>query len=104
IRYQEELLQPKGLDLPSGKASVKELDLALDLIGRLTIDFDPKEYKDTYVEEVKELIMKKAKGLKIEPKKEAVKRTKVHDLMGLLKESLGTKKGKKPAVKKKKAA
>lgn len=104
IRYQEELLQPKALDLPAGKASPKELDLALDLIERLTIPFDPKEYKDTYVEEMKGIIMKKAKGLKIQPKKEGAKPTKVHDLMGLLKASLEKKDSKKAAHKKKKKA
>ena len=106
IRYQEELLQPKGLDLPEGKASAQEMDLALDLIERLTEEFEPKKYKDTYVEEIQELIMKKAKGLKIEPKKEPAKKTKVHDLMGLLKASLGKgkEKEKKAAPKKKKTA
>lgn len=107
IRYQEELLQPKSLDLPAGKAAPKELDLALDLINRLTIEFNPHDYKDTYVEEVKEMIMKKAKGLKIQPKKEPVKRAQVHDLMGLLKASLSKKEKKSTAAtpkRKKKAA
>ena len=104
IRYHEELLQPKALELPQGKASAKELDLALDLISRLTVDFDPKKYKDTYVEEVKELIMKKAKGLKIEPKKAPAPKAKVHDLMGLLKASLGSKKTKAATAKRKKKA
>jgi len=107
IRYQEELLQPKSLELPSGKASAKELELALDLINRLTTEFNPHDYKDTYVEEVKEMIMKKAKGLKIQPKKEPVKRAQVHDLMGLLKASLSKKEKKSAAAapkRKKKAA
>jgi DNA end-binding protein Ku len=60
----------------------------------------PSHYSDTYTDEVKKIIAQKAKGRKIKVKQEKIKEPKVHDLMGLLKESLEQhkKKGRKKAA------
>lgn len=100
LRYYDEIVQPKQLELPSSKkAPPNELKMALELIDQRTATFKPEEYHDTYAKEIKEIIKKKAKGQKIHPKSQPPKSTKVHDIMSLLKASLEAKK--KPAVKKK---
>jgi DNA end-binding protein Ku len=103
LRYNEELLKFKNLDIPkTEKASPKEMEIALKLIDHLTKPFNPASYKDTYADEIKELIQKKAKGKKIQVKGKEAPPTKVHDIMALLKASLeqDTKKTKKKPSKK----
>lgn len=89
IRLPSEILKP-NIDIPEeGKIPEKEMNMALKLIDQLTEKFSPKKFKDTYVEDLKEIIAKKEKGGK--KRKKAVKEpapSKVHDIMELLKESL----------------
>ncbi len=104
LRYETEVIDPKGLEIPKKETiAAKEIEVALKLIDQLTEPFDPKRYSDTYVNEVKAVIKKKAKGEKIairEEKKIRVK--KAEDIMSLLKMSLEEHAGKKK--KRKKAA
>jgi DNA end-binding protein Ku len=101
LRYNHELVNPKELNLPAEKkVATKELGAALQLIEHLTAPFNPKEYKDTYTDEIAEIIRKKAKGRKIHPKGAEKKPSKLVDIMALLKASLKEqqeqpKKGKK---------
>lgn len=95
LRYENELVNLKGVELPEGKSSSKEMAIALKLIDQQTAAFKPKNYKDTYRQEIKDIIEKKAKGKKIVPKGKEPQPSKVQDIMSLLKESL-----KKPAKKK----
>jgi DNA end-binding protein Ku len=101
LRYDEEIVVPEELKTgKTTKATSKEIQMALKLIEQLTEPFNPQEFKDTYTEEIKEIIAKKAKGKKIQPKGGGeVKPTKVHDIMSLLKASL--EEDKKPKKKKK---
>jgi DNA end-binding protein Ku len=73
------------------------MEIALKLIDHLTQPFKPEKYKDTYADEIRELIERKSKGKKIQPKGKEPAPTKVHDIMALLKASLeqDTKKSKK---------
>jgi DNA end-binding protein Ku len=101
LRYHEEIVQPKELNVPTqAKVSPQELNIAIKLIDHLTAAFKPKEYTDTYTDEIKEMIAKKAKGKKIHPKGGKAKPSKVHDIMALLKASLESDASKK--VKKRK--
>ncbi|MFA6916532.1 MAG: Ku protein [Parachlamydiales bacterium] len=98
MRYCDELVQPEDLKIPTVKSENKQLEMAIKFIEQLTVPFVPEDYKDTYTEELKEVIEKKAKGKTIQPKSGEPKKTKVHDIMALLQASLeGTKK--KPAPK-----
>lgn len=105
LRYQNELVLPSDLKIPTeGKKNQKEVEFAVKLIDQLTVPFKPKNYKDTYVEEIKEIIKAKSKGRVVHPKVPAeASPSKVHDIMSLLKESLETSK-KKPAKKPRKIA
>lgn len=92
LRYQSEIIHAselaKALQKEKTKTSPKELDVALKLIDNLTSHFNPRRYKDTYVDEIKKIINQKAKGRKIHPKGEEPKPSKVQDIMSLLKASL----------------
>lgn len=103
LRYQSELLKAEDLKLPQPtKPNTKELDMAIQLIDQLTAHFKPETYKDTYVQELKQIIQQKSKGRAIHPKTEPPRSSKVSDIMSLLKESLET--SKKPVKKKRKTA
>lgn len=89
IRYQNELVSSKELKIPPvAKTSGKEVEMAVQLIEQLTAPFKPQKYKDTFTEEVKQIIDKKSKGRPVHPKKEAPQSGKIHDIMTLLRTSL----------------
>ncbi len=89
LRYSDEVILPKELNFPENeKVAPKELEVALKLVDQLTAHFNPKKYKDTYNEEIKEIIKQKAKGKKVHPKGKEPKPSKVQDIMSLLKASL----------------
>lgn len=105
MRYASEVIATDELTLPPKEpSSDKELAIALKLIDHLTTSFKPEKYKDTYIDEMKEIIEKKAKGKKIHPKGQEPKPSKVQDIMSLLKASLETPKGSSKKGKKQKTA
>lgn len=89
LRYQTEINNPKALHIPPLKADKKELEIALKLINELTEPFKATRYADTYTEEVKAIIRKKAKGERpVTTKEPKIRPTNIHDILGLLKSSL----------------
>lgn len=93
LRYQNELVRAEDLKIPeAGISSAKEIDMAMQLIDQLTTAFKPQAYKDTYTEELKQIIKEKSKGRPVRPISEEPKPTKIHDIMSLLQASLVTKK------------
>lgn len=103
MRYQNELVRSEDLKVPPlSKPNAKEINMAIQLIDQLTVPFKPTVYKDTYTEEIKEIIKQKAKGRPVHPKTEAPAATKVHDIMSLLQASLENKK--KPQKRSRKTA
>jgi DNA end-binding protein Ku len=96
LRYETELLKAEDLNIPDeAKQNPKEMDMAIKLIDHLTVKFDPKKYKDTYTEEIKQIIKQKAKGKPVHPQTKEASPSKVHDIMGLLEASLEKKPTKK---------
>lgn len=92
IRFQDELRSHEDLKIPSGKnVSAKEVDLAVSLIKQLDYKFNPKDFKDTYISELKKIIEQKAKGKKVTPKGKKPKNTTSKNLMTLLKKSVESK-------------
>lgn len=88
LRFKEEIRTTDQLKKPdSEKIQSEELKVALDLIDHLTKEFKPEAYKDTYVEELKEIIDEKASG-KVVVRAEEPGATEIEDLMAALKESL----------------
>jgi DNA end-binding protein Ku len=90
LRFNDEIVDPKNLDIPGKREySKNEMEIAKSLIEKLVDKFDPKDYKDTYTEELMRLIEAKAKGKKIRVSDEkAPKPTDVTDLLAALKKSL----------------
>jgi DNA end-binding protein Ku len=89
MRFQKELRSPDGLNLPKAEiAEVKEVDMALALIDQLSENFHPKDYKDSYTEELKRVIEEKAKGKTPAQKEQEPEPTKIPDLMQVLRASL----------------
>jgi DNA end-binding protein Ku len=91
MRYPSDLREPGELHLPSdSELTEKEIDMALKLVKQETKPFIPEDLRDTYTEELEELIKDKAKGKKIPKGKETHKEStgNAKDLMSALKASL----------------
>lgn len=95
LRYADELLKAQSYfrDIPADQPDEDLLDLAETLIAKKTGDFHPEEFKDRYVDALKDLVQRKlkAKGKKIvadEEPAEAGGKSNVIDLMAALKKSL----------------
>lgn len=112
LRYDEELNKAASYfrGIGNGKPDGELLDLATTLIGKKTGEFDAGDYKNRYIDALKDLIGRKMKnkGRKIEPEEEEKRPSgsNVIDLMAALKSSLDKPNAKsvaapKAAVKKK---
>jgi DNA end-binding protein Ku len=107
IRYENELRTADKYfaDLESVKFDPELVNLASELVERNSAPFNPKRFKDTYAEELRKLVEKKAKGQKIEiPKTDKPKPGNVVNLMDALKRSLKAGEDKQKPVRKRKAA
>lgn len=85
--YPNELHEANRSEAPKSKYTAKELELAKSLIHHLKAPFHPKEFHDTYRENVEQLIEEKRKGKKITLVKQP-RQAPVIDLMEALKRSL----------------
>jgi DNA end-binding protein Ku len=91
IRYENELRKADKYfsDLEAVKFDPELVNLASELVERNSGPFNPKRFKDTYAEELRKLVEKKAKGQKIEiPKTDKPAPSNVVNLMDALKKSL----------------
>jgi DNA end-binding protein Ku len=94
LRFKSEIRDPE-IKVPSGKSfRGRELDMALQLIEQQSGPFRPEQYRDTYTEELKEVIQEKAKGKTPAPKGKEPAPTQVPDLMAALRASLEREKEK----------
>jgi len=104
LRYHDELVDPKGLDLPAeglkaAGVSPKEVQLAKRLIDDMTEHWKPEEFKDTYHEDLMARIDEKIKLGQTQEITEPDSDDKeprlapVVDLAALLRESLAKKGG-----------
>jgi DNA end-binding protein Ku len=89
MRYAAEIRTPDELDLP-GKEGLadRELDMAVKLIDQLTEPWEPEQYRDTYIDTLREIIQQKAEGKELAPLQEEEVPTDVTDLFAKLRESL----------------
>lgn len=95
IRYQSEVRETEGLNLPGSEAvKENELDLALSLVNQLTQPFAPDKYEDTFTAEIKRIIEQKAQGVTPEVVGEAPQQTKDDDLLASLRASIEASKAK----------
>jgi DNA end-binding protein Ku len=100
MRFHDEVTSPSDLDgevfdeEKPKKPDQRELEMAKQLIGSLTSDFKPDQYRDEYREELLDLLERKAEGKEVvSAPTEEPKPTKAPDLMAALEESLAAVKG-----------
>lgn len=89
LRYADEVISAKSLDLQEFSLSEKELQVGSDLINALTVPFQPQKFTNQHQKKLEELIDKKARGEKIailRPKR--LKPTKPDNLLEALEKSL----------------
>ena len=72
----------------SDKVDPEMVTLAETIIGRLSADFDPSEFRDSYQDALRELVEQKVNGQKPTPRHIAQPSSNVVDLMAALKRSL----------------
>ena len=65
LRYADEVVSVKSLDLPNISISPKELKIGSDLINQLTGPFEPQKFENEHEKKLQALIDKKARGEKI---------------------------------------
>ena len=65
LRYADEVVPVKSLDLGKIPLSEKELKIGSDLISQLTVSFQPQKFENEHQKKLQALIDKKARGEKI---------------------------------------
>ncbi|MCL5022566.1 MAG: Ku protein [Nitrospirae bacterium] len=65
LRYTDEVISAKSLDLEKMSLSEKELKVGSDLIDQLTAPFEPQKFENEHQKKLQDLIEKKARGEKI---------------------------------------
>ena len=92
MRFADEVVSSSSVDgIPkrgTRKGSQKERTLARQIIDAFASDWDPEKYHDTYTEELRSLIKKKAKGEEITVEEPPERSADVVDLMEALQRSV----------------
>ena len=89
LRFANEVLSTADLPIPHlPNPGEKEVAMAVRLIEEMSGDFKPEKYKDTFTEDLKRLIERKASGKTVRRVPKAVPSTKVVDLMSILRASV----------------
>lgn len=65
LRYADEVIPVRSLDLGEIPLSEKELKIGSDLINQLTVPFEPQKFENEHQKRLQNLIDKKARGEKI---------------------------------------
>jgi DNA end-binding protein Ku len=119
LRFPYEVRKPGEVDIPKeglkqAGVSAREVAMAEELVEGMTEKFDPKKYKDTYREDLLDLVEEKIESgqshtITEEPAEEGDEQDEgeggqVHDLMPLLKQSLEGRTRHRAAPRRKKTA
>jgi DNA end-binding protein Ku len=110
MHFAEEIIDTKELKIPADPhIGAKELDMAKDLISKMSGKWNPEQYEDEYRHALLEVINKKVEsgGKELPARGSAKKPTNVVDLVSVLQESLehaakGKGSKRKPAAHKRK--
>lgn len=66
LRYADEVVSAKSLDLGEIPLSERELEIGSDLIGKMAAPFEPQKFVNEHQQKLQQLIDKKARGEAIE--------------------------------------
>jgi DNA end-binding protein Ku len=90
--FGDEVISPDSLEeIPDAselEASAREVKMAGELIESLSAEFDPSKYRDSYRDQVLDLIERKAEGEEIAVQPDEEERPEVPDLMAALEASI----------------
>jgi DNA end-binding protein Ku len=97
LRYQNEIRDADDIKAPedskAAKVQPREMQMAERLVEDMVMEWDPKEFHDTYRDDLLKLIEQKAEGrLKPAPKERKQKESNVVDFASLLEKSLAARK------------
>lgn len=101
LRYHQELRKPTEFDIPKGslksyKITVKELDIAKQLVASMTTKWKPEDYHDEYRETLEKWIEDRIRHKPLKKQKERkIAKSNVINFADLLKKSLAAKKSRK---------
>src|SRR6201981_2455449 len=93
--YAEEVKKVEGFGAPDVELKDSEVKVAHQLIEALADEWDPEKYKDSFQENLKQLIETKLEGGEVAAVEQPKKLAPVVDLMAALKQSLAQMEGKK---------
>src|SRR5213080_3707946 len=96
--YEEEVRKVDGFGAPDVELKDAEVKVAHQLIEALAAEWEPEKYKDSFQENLKQLIETKLEGGTIAEVEKPRKLAPVVDLMAALKQSLAEMEGKKKPV------
>lgn len=65
LRYADEVVSVKALELQKFSLSEKELKIGSDLINQLAVPFEPRKFENEHEKKLRSLIEKKARGEKL---------------------------------------
>ena len=102
--YEDEVRRLKEFDPPKAELKEGELKIAHQLIEALEGKFELSKYRDTFEENLKELIKAHLEGKEVTPVEKPKKLAPVVDLMAALKQSLAQMEGKKKPAQRVEAA
>ena len=89
LRYADEVISAKSLELQNIPLSEKELKIGSDLINQLTGPFEPRKFENEHQKKLQDLIDKKARGEQIAIRRpRRLKPTKPDELLQALEVSL----------------
>jgi len=96
LRYADEVKKPETAfdDIPSKKVDADLVELAEELIGKRSGEFEPEKFKDTYTVALRELIDAKLEKRAPKEIEEAPPASNVINLMDALRRSVGREGGK----------
>jgi DNA end-binding protein Ku len=95
LHFSEEIRSSGELDIPEdSEMKGKELQMAITLIEQITGEFDISKFKNTYAEQLMQVIEEKAKGIQKSTPQLKIVNSKSQDLMEQLKASLEMKRKK----------
>ena len=100
LRYADEVRAPREIEVPSPKVTSKERELALKLVEDMSGKWQPKQFHDTFREDILKRVRQKVKAGETEeltePEEGAERpRAEVIDLMAALKKSVSSKSARK---------
>ena len=100
MKFADEVVDPA--DVPELEVDLPQVDakartMATSLIDSLTTEFDPTKFVDTYTDEVRALIDKKARGETVTSVEKPKESPKVVDLMAALEASVAAAKAARSA-------